>query len=157
MAYRQSELLEAAARVHIRLVPIDGAKHVFYCHDEIDTVVRMPVDYIWPTRWPFLVLITPRSACYLATGVWLGNPGSPDLRLRGASRQLVSQAIDQADPRTDQLMEHLVVRSQSVWPRRCKLLGSLNLARKLDQLFARNSGSQLGELLSLFIIDVVPQ
>src|SRR5829696_550531 len=78
-------------------------------------------------------------------------------RLGGAPRQLVPQAIDQADPRTDQLMEHLVVRRQRVWPRRCELFGSLNLARKLDQLFARNSGSQVGKLLSLFIIDVVPQ
>jgi hypothetical protein len=43
---RQRELMDAAARVPIRLVPIDGAEHNFHCHDDIDAVVRMPVDYL---------------------------------------------------------------------------------------------------------------
>ncbi len=49
VAYRQSELLEAAlagAGVPVRLVPIDDAEHIFDGHDDIDAVVRMSVDYL---------------------------------------------------------------------------------------------------------------
>jgi acetyl esterase/lipase len=49
VAFRQSELLEAAlagAGVPVRLVPIDGAEHIFDGHDDIDAVVRMSVDYL---------------------------------------------------------------------------------------------------------------
>jgi acetyl esterase/lipase len=47
--YSQSELLEAAlttAGVSVRLVPVEGADHIFEGHDDIDAVVRMSVDYL---------------------------------------------------------------------------------------------------------------
>src|SRR5215203_4918362 len=47
--YCQSELLEAAltrAGVPVRLVPVEGADHIFEGHDDIDAVVRMSVDYL---------------------------------------------------------------------------------------------------------------
>jgi dipeptidyl aminopeptidase/acylaminoacyl peptidase len=49
VAYRQSELLEAAlagAGVPVRLVPIGGAEHIFDGHDDIDAVVSTSVDYL---------------------------------------------------------------------------------------------------------------
>ena len=45
MAYRQSELLRQRPEC-LRLEPIDGAGHIFYCHDDFDAVVRMSVDYL---------------------------------------------------------------------------------------------------------------
>ena len=47
--YSQSELLEAAltsAGVHVRLIQIEGADHIFDGHDDIDSVVRLSVDYL---------------------------------------------------------------------------------------------------------------
>jgi acetyl esterase/lipase len=47
--YAQSEQLHAALRaagVSSRLVPIDGAQHIFDGHDDIDGVVRLSVDYL---------------------------------------------------------------------------------------------------------------
>ena len=47
--YAQSEQLEAAltaAGVPVRLVPVQGAEHIFTGHDDIDAVVRLSVDYL---------------------------------------------------------------------------------------------------------------
>jgi acetyl esterase/lipase len=47
--YAQSEQLHAAltaAGVDCRLVPVDGAQHIFDGHDDIDAVVRLSVDYL---------------------------------------------------------------------------------------------------------------
>jgi len=47
--YAQSEQLHAAltaAGVGCRLVPVDGAQHIFDGHDDIDAVVRLSVDYL---------------------------------------------------------------------------------------------------------------
>ena len=49
VAYRQSELLEAAltgAGVPVRLVPVESADHIFNGHDDIDALVRLSVDYL---------------------------------------------------------------------------------------------------------------
>jgi dipeptidyl aminopeptidase/acylaminoacyl peptidase len=46
--YLQSEVLARAlteAGVPVRLVPIEGADHIFNGHDDIDGVVRLSVDY----------------------------------------------------------------------------------------------------------------
>lgn len=55
--YLQSEALARAltdARVPVRLVPIEGADHIFNGQDDIDGVVRLSVDYLakvlLPTR-----------------------------------------------------------------------------------------------------------
>jgi acetyl esterase/lipase len=47
--YAQSEQLEAAltaAGVAVRLVPVEGAEHIFTGCDDIDAVVRLSVDYL---------------------------------------------------------------------------------------------------------------
>jgi acetyl esterase/lipase len=47
--YAQSEQLAAAlvaAGVPVRLVPVDGAEHIFNGCDDIDAVVRLSVDYL---------------------------------------------------------------------------------------------------------------
>jgi len=47
--YAQSEQLHGAltaAGVDCRLVPVDGAQHIFDGHDDIDAVVRLSVDYL---------------------------------------------------------------------------------------------------------------
>jgi acetyl esterase/lipase len=47
--YSQSELLEAAlteAGVPVRLIRIEGADHIFDGHDDIDSVVRISIDYL---------------------------------------------------------------------------------------------------------------
>jgi acetyl esterase/lipase len=47
--YSQSEQLHAAltaAGVDCRLVPVDGAQHIFDGHDDIDAVVQLSVDYL---------------------------------------------------------------------------------------------------------------
>jgi acetyl esterase/lipase len=47
--YLHSEVLAQAlteARVPVRLVPIEGADHIFNGHDDIDGVVRLSVDYL---------------------------------------------------------------------------------------------------------------
>ena len=57
--YEQSEVLAqalTAAGVPVRLVPIEGADHIFNGHDDIDGVVRLSVDYLaealLPARQP---------------------------------------------------------------------------------------------------------
>jgi dipeptidyl aminopeptidase/acylaminoacyl peptidase len=47
--YAQSEVLEAAltaAGVDVRLVPVEGADHIFDGYDDIDGVVQLCVDYL---------------------------------------------------------------------------------------------------------------
>ncbi len=47
--YAQSEQLHAAltaAGVDCRLVPVEGAEHIFAGCDDIDAVVRLSVDYL---------------------------------------------------------------------------------------------------------------
>ena len=47
--YAQSEQLHAAltaAGVDSRLVPVEGAQHIFDGHDDIDAVVRLSVDHL---------------------------------------------------------------------------------------------------------------
>jgi acetyl esterase/lipase len=47
--YAQSEQLHAAltaAGAECRLVPVDGAQHIFDGHDDIDALVRLSVDYL---------------------------------------------------------------------------------------------------------------
>jgi acetyl esterase/lipase len=47
--YAQSEVLAQAlieAGVPVRLVPIEGAEHIFHGHDDIDGVVRLSVEYL---------------------------------------------------------------------------------------------------------------
>jgi len=47
--YEQSEVLTKAltdAGVPARLVPIDGAEHIFNGHDDVDGVVRLSVDFL---------------------------------------------------------------------------------------------------------------
>ncbi|WP_448628347.1 alpha/beta hydrolase fold domain-containing protein [Geodermatophilus sp. URMC 64] len=47
--YAQSEALHAAltaAGVDARLVPVDGAQHIFDGHDDVDGVVKLSVDYL---------------------------------------------------------------------------------------------------------------
>jgi acetyl esterase/lipase len=47
--YRHSEVLARAlteAGVPVRLVPIEGADHIFRGHDDIDGIVRLSVDYL---------------------------------------------------------------------------------------------------------------
>jgi acetyl esterase/lipase len=50
--YEQSDVLARAltnAGVSARLVPVEGAEHIFNGYDDIDGVVRLSVDY-WPGR-----------------------------------------------------------------------------------------------------------
>jgi dipeptidyl aminopeptidase/acylaminoacyl peptidase len=47
--YAQSEQLEAAltaAGVPVRLVPVEGAQHIFDGCDDVDAVVQLSVDYL---------------------------------------------------------------------------------------------------------------
>jgi dipeptidyl aminopeptidase/acylaminoacyl peptidase len=47
--YAQSEQLHAAltaAGADCRLVPVDGAQHIFDGHDDVDAVVRLSVDFL---------------------------------------------------------------------------------------------------------------
>ncbi len=47
--YSQSELLEAAltrAGIPVRLIPIEGADHIFDGHEDIDAIVRLSIDYL---------------------------------------------------------------------------------------------------------------
>jgi dipeptidyl aminopeptidase/acylaminoacyl peptidase len=53
--YLQSEVLARAlteAGVPVRLVPIEGADHIFNGHDDIDGVVRLSVDYLAEVLMP---------------------------------------------------------------------------------------------------------
>jgi dipeptidyl aminopeptidase/acylaminoacyl peptidase len=47
--FSQSEQLHAAltaAGVDARLVPVDGAQHIFDGHDDVDALVQLSVDYL---------------------------------------------------------------------------------------------------------------
>ena len=49
MPYSQSQLLTdalGAAGVPVRLVPVDGAEHIFLGCQDIDAIVRLSVDYL---------------------------------------------------------------------------------------------------------------
>ena len=82
MAYRQSELLEAALAaggVPAWLVPIDGAEHIFDGHDDINAVVRVSVDYLSGGLGKSWSYQPHRASATCHAGYSPGNPGSSDL------------------------------------------------------------------------------